>query len=37
LDAADCEQGLQRELKRLETYEVGKVPWWVMVVDLPAK
>jgi 6-phosphogluconolactonase len=25
------------ELNRLETYEVGKAPWWVMAVDLPAK
>jgi 6-phosphogluconolactonase len=25
------------ELNRLETYEVGKAPWWVMVVELPAK
>jgi 6-phosphogluconolactonase len=23
-------------LKKLETYEVGKAPWWVLAVDLPA-
>jgi 6-phosphogluconolactonase len=25
------------ELNRLETYEVGKAPWWVMAVDLTAR
>jgi 6-phosphogluconolactonase len=26
-----------RGLNRLETYEVGKAPWWVMAVEVPSK
>jgi 6-phosphogluconolactonase len=28
--------GTSGQLKRLDTYQVGKVPWWVLAVDLPA-
>jgi dipeptidyl aminopeptidase/acylaminoacyl peptidase len=25
------------QLKKLETYEVGKMPWWVLAMDMPVK
>jgi 6-phosphogluconolactonase len=34
--AAYVVDGKSGRLNRLDTYEVGKTPWWVLAVDLPA-